>query len=206
MPNYRTNEDKLCNSDYANYNAIHNVEDITGSGFATEPVSLQELKDYLRLSGFSFDDDSPADEFDFDDDLITSMGVEARMWCEKFTGIHLVPKTLRVTFTNGAGNLRFPGPVTSDITTAVITNRDGAIQSGTVYWVGTLFPMLETQFSYRTSVDYEAGYGTDCPDWAKNAIKAYVAWAFENRGDVDAGSPVRAAAICRPYRKVKIFG
>ena len=80
--NARNNSDKLSDIAYPNFNAIHNVEDITGSGTIAEPVSLQEAKDYIRLESFQEDDDSPADQFDFDDDLITSLitdGVAASM-------------------------------------------------------------------------------------------------------------------------------
>lgn len=204
--NYRTNEDKL-SSDCCNYNAIHNVEDITGSGDVTEPVTIQGAKDYMRQEGFSFDDDSPADEFDFDDDLVSDLIIEARMWCEQFTGVHLVPKTLQVVLTNGAGMIAIPGPVTSTIANVVIKDRDNNVQSGTVYWIGSLFPKLETQFAFRITLEYEAGYGTDCPSWAKNAIKAYVADHYEYRGDdAPPAANVRAAQKCRPHRRVKMFG
>jgi hypothetical protein len=200
--NYRTNEDKLDHCE-TGFNAIHNVDDISGSGGITEPVTLQEVKDYLRLEGFRFDDDSPADEFDFDDSLLTSMIIEGRMWCEKYTGIHLVPKTLQVTATNGSGFIELPGPVTGTIATTYKT--DGTAVTG-AEWVGTIFPKLITTYSGMLILQYEAGYGTDCPEWAKNAIKAYVAWAYEHRGDEELpGSPIRAASICRPYRRVKVF-
>lgn len=195
--NARNNSDKLqpCNS---TFNAIHNVEDITGSGTITEPVSLQQLKDYLRLNGFQPDDDSPADQFDFDDALITSMGIEARKWCEQFTGVHLVTKTLQVTLTNGVGLMRIPGPVTGTI---LWKDQDGnSIAAARL--IGAIFPKIESETCERQVLEYEAGYGSDCPDWAKNAIKAYVAFSFEHRGDESdiKGSPERAAAILRPYK------
>jgi hypothetical protein len=203
MANNRTNEDKLQPCD-VNFNAIHNVEDISGSGTITEPVTLQQAKDYLRLEGYQPDDDSPADEFDFDDGLITSLIVEGRRWCEEYTGIHLVPKTLRVDFTNGAGLLQFPGPVTTAVASIVIADKNSITQTGQVFWIGQLFPKLETSFCDRMQVEYEAGYGSDVPDWAKNAIKAYVADHYEYRGDdAPPAANVRAAQKCRPYRKIK---
>lgn len=203
--NARNNSDKLSDIAYPNFNAIHNVEDITGSGTITEPVSLQEAKDYIRLESFQEDDDSPADQFDFDDDLIESLVTEGRIWCEKYSGVHLVPKTLRVDFTCGAGMMQFPGPVTSTISSQAITDKNGIAATGTIFWIGTLFPKLETTFTDRMQITYNAGYGTDCPEWAKNAIKAYVAWAYENRGDEAVGEPERSAAICRPHRRVKAW-
>lgn len=58
MPNYRRNEDRLVSDSPtgAAYNHIYNVDDISNeSGEVTEPVTLQEMKDYLRLEGFSTD-------------------------------------------------------------------------------------------------------------------------------------------------------
>lgn len=50
--NYRRNEDKLIYSG-PNYNLIHEVVDVSDeSGGITEPVTLAEMKNYLRLEGF----------------------------------------------------------------------------------------------------------------------------------------------------------
>lgn len=206
--NARNNSDKLCSTGCSNnFNAIHNVEDITGSGSVTEPVSLQEAKDYLRLSGFMPDDDSPADNFDFDDALITSMIVEARQWCEAYLGgkelmVGLVPRTLKVTLTNGVGMMPIPGPVTGTITW---TDQD-AVSITAARLIGSLFPKIESETCDRQVLQYEAGYGTDCPDWANNAIKAYVADHYEFRGDdAPPAANERAAQKLRPFRRIKVF-
>lgn len=208
--NARNNSDKLCNSE-ATYNAIHSVEDITGSGTITEPVSLQEAKDYLRLETFTFDDDSPADEFDFDDALVSSMITEARMWCEQYLGgeflmVGLIPRTIEVWLTNGAGPIRIPGPVTSALSDITFADKNGNAVTSEVFWMGATFPKLDGGFSDRVKLVYDAGYDVP-PEWVKNAILAYVVWAYEHRGDEDQvkGSPERAAAICRPYRRIKLF-
>lgn len=201
--NARNNSDKLCDVAFPNYNAIHNVEDITGSGTITEPVTLQQVKDYIRVDTFQPDDDSPADLFNFDDNLLNSLITEGRMWCEKFTGVYLASRTIMVDFTNGLGMLNFPGPVTGLI--GSITDKNGVVETGQVFWIGSIFPKLETAFSDRMQVSYEAGYGTDCPEWAKNAIMAYCADHYEFRGDDKPDAPnERAAQKCRPYRRVPI--
>jgi hypothetical protein len=280
--NYRTNEDKLCAAQYNNYNLLLNVEDLSeDSGPVIEPVLLQELKDYMRIEGFSggavglalqtpvvatlsaglsqvtvpelmgnvivaltregvtysigvtignkiatldtatgtlvFNTvgeaggetinivygipvgAATADDFTFDDTLIEDLITEAREWVEKFTGIHLVPKRLQVTFCNGLGGFELPGPVqgaidiTGDLTTAE--------------YVGTQFPKVSSMANSLTAT-YAAGYnyGT-VPKWAKNAIKAYVTWGYERRGDEAdiKGSPERAAAICRVHRRVALW-
>lgn len=281
--NNRTNEDRL-QPTQINYNQIHNVEDISGSGGITEPVTLQEMKDYLRLEGFAddgsgitpeapieltlleaattvtsalligksilsltrsgttmyeadsfvvlnflFDDatgiitfenagnvggepigilygeagTSSGNVFGFDDAIIESQTTEARMWVEKFTGVHVVPKSLEVTLTCGAGYMRIPGPVTGTIS---IVDKNGLTITGTEF-IGTLFPKIVTTFSDRMVMTYTAGYGTDCPEWVKGAIKAYVADHYEFRGDDKPEAPnERAAMICRPHRRLTLWG
>lgn len=199
--NARRNEDKMQPSTI-NYNSIENVEDITGSGTITEPVILVIAKDYLRLGGFQPNAAVPEDDYDFDDDLITSMIIEGRKWVEIFTGVHLVPKTLEVSIINGSGFMRIPGPVTGDIT---YTDKNGNVLTD-VEKIGVLFPKVNLNTDILTVLQYEAGYGSDCPDWARNAIKAYVAWSYENRGDEKTDSPEKAANICRPYIRTKSFG
>jgi hypothetical protein len=199
MPNYRTNEDKLCATEFNNYNLLINVEDLSeDSGPVLEPATLQEVKDYMRLEGFNADD-SPGTDMDFDDLLIEDMIVEARMWIEKFTGLHLVPKRLQVTFCNGSGNFELPGPVQGAITiTGDITTAE---------YIGTQFPKVRTQGNEIVAT-YAAGYnyGT-APAWVKNAIKAYCVWAYERRGDETnlKGTPERAGAICRIHRRLSVW-
>lgn len=202
---YRRNEDKWCDQGGCNYNHIWLVEDISEeSGSAGEPVTLQEVKDYIRAEGFQADDDSPADEFTFDDDLLDAMIIEARMWVEKQTGVHLVNKHLQVVLSNGDGMSELPGPVTGAIT---VMDSEGAVLTDVAYF-GTLFPKLRRPNLDKMILTYWAGYNGDAPKWARNSIKAYVAWAYEHRGDeTDAkGTPDRAAQICRPHNRLPKFG
>ena len=174
-------------------NQIINVDEDFESGDITEPVTLTQAKNYLRLEGFT-SDDSGEQEFDFDDTLIESMITEARMWVEKYTGLYLVPRTLTVVLLNQAGYIELPGPVL-----------------GTITWANDATPVMvgrkvETKYDCKLTATYEAGYTSDWPKWVENSILAYVAWAYENRGDEQAGSPERAAAIARPHRRVKAWG
>lgn len=280
--NYRTNEDKLCATEFNNYNLLLNVEDLSeDSGPVNEPATLQEVKDYLRLEGFgessagvsvqpplsltlaagsfaivqpgligqiivslsrsssvytegdipdnlvfAFNDttgtitfNTPGntggesvavvygttagnintDEFNFDDSLIEDLITEARQWCEKYTGIHLVPKRLQVTFCNGNGLFELPGPVQGDITiTGDLTTAE---------YIGTQFPKVKT-LGNEIVATYAAGYnyGT-VPEWAKNAIKAYVADHYEYRGDdAPPAANKRAGQKCRPHRRASAWG
>mgnify|MGYP001560790285 CR=1 FL=1 len=180
-------------------NQIINVEEDFGSGEVTEPVTLQQAKDYLRLEGFG-GDDSGEQDFDFDDTLINSMIQEAREWVEKFTGQYIVPRSLTVVLLNQAGMIKLPGPVIGSI---VFTDKDDTVIDSDDYdIIGTQWPKLETCYDERITADYEAGYET-YPKWVENAILAYVADHYEFRGDdLPPAANERAAQICRPQRRV----
>lgn len=186
----RRNEDKLPPDD-CNYNLIHHQEDISEeSGSAGEPVTLQEVKDYLRLEGT------------FDDILIGSMIIEARMYVEKITGIHLVNKHLVVVLSNGAGLIDLPGPVSGSIT---VTDIDGNSITP-VQTIGTFFPKLREPTGSMIKLTYWAGYNGDAPVWAKNAILAYIADHYEYRGDdAPPAANKRCNIICKPHSKLSAW-
>lgn len=177
-----------------------NEEHDFGSGAITEPVTLAEVKDYLRLQGFT-SDESGEQEFDFDDSLLEDMISEGREWVEKYTGQYLVSRTLTIVLLNQAGYFELPGPKTGDLT--LYDEDDVEIDTDNYTIIGTTYPKIKTCFDDQITAIYEAG---ETSAWGQNAIKAYVAWAYENRGDEAAGSPERAAAICRPHRKLRSWG
>lgn len=205
---YRRNEDRLCtgSSTGAKYNHIYLVDDISNeSGEVVEPVTLQEMKDYIRLEGFS-SDDSPGDDFDFDDDLITDLITEGRVWVEDYTGVHLITKTIQVVLLNQAGMKELPGPVTGPV---VITENGETVDSDNYEIIGSAFPKLVTTFSDKIVLEYDAGYNlVNCPKGLRNAIKAYVAENYEHRGDEqpDKALTERAARKARPYRRLPLVG
>jgi len=51
--NYRRNEDRALVDNSIAYNLAYQPEDISGSGVVDEPVTVSEMKNYLRLQGFS---------------------------------------------------------------------------------------------------------------------------------------------------------
>lgn len=180
-------------------NRIINVEEDFDSGGVAEPVTLLQVKEYLRLGGF-VPDDSGEQEFDYDDTLIETMITEARQWLEKYTGQYIVPRELSVDFQNQAGMQPLPGPVEGSI---VFADTEDVVLTPVV--IGALFPKVETKYTCRLKAVYQVGYN-EFPPWVKNSILAYLAWAYENRGDQQAGSPERAAAIARPHRRVIAWG
>ena len=165
-----------------NYNLVHSVKDITEqSGDPTEPVTLTEVKSYMRLEGFQDVGESQATSFDDDDTLIETLIVSARKRLEKLYGISIIPKTLRATITNLAGDIEIPqGPVIS--ITSLRDRYGNLIVSDNYTVVGDDFQTLEDPCYEKMVMVYEAGY-TDCPEELKIEIMRMVTYLFENRGD-----------------------
>jgi hypothetical protein len=165
-----------------NYNLVHSVKDITSvSGDPTEPVTVSEVKSYMRLEGFQDVNHSEATVFDEDDSLIETLIVSARKRLEKLYGISIIPKTLRATFTNLAGDIEIPqGPVIS--ITSLKDRYDNLIVSANYTVVGDDFQTLESPCYEKMVMTYEAGYEV-CPEEIKVEIMRMVTYLFENRGD-----------------------
>ncbi len=206
---YRRNEDRLTSPRIigARYNHIFLVEDTSEeSAEIVEPVTVEEVKHYLRLEGLDPTDESPGEAFIFDDELIAELITEGRTWVETFTGLSLIPKTLKVWLLNQAGDIELPGPVTG---TVVITKENSDLVAADTYqFMGTVFPKLITCFQDRLQLDYAAGYTrVTCPAGLKTAIKAYIAENYEHRGDEqpDRALTERAARKALPYRRLTLW-
>ena len=95
-----------------NYNLLIDWEDQTEESGITEPLTLAEVKNYLRIEGFIDSTESISSEFDDDDDLLQEIITSARERLEEYTGLSFIPKTYQIEFTNLAGNFMIPfGPV-----------------------------------------------------------------------------------------------
>lgn len=154
-----------------------------GSGTAQtvyEPVTVTEMKDYLRLEGFVLEDESTATvEFDDDDLLIKDMITAAREGLEDLTGWALVPKTLRVLLCNKAGMIQLPYPPFGDLTS--LTNEDD--DAVTDYELrGSSVKYLKEPLYDMLTATYTCGFSTP-QAWVKDAIMKEVAYRYKNRGD-----------------------
>jgi uncharacterized phiE125 gp8 family phage protein len=174
-----------------NYNHVYTVKDITqSSGDPTEPVSVAEVKSYMRLEGFQDVGESDSTVFDDDDTLIGDLIVSARKKLEKLYGISLVAKTLRAVITNLAGDIEIPqGPV---ISITSLKNSSGSDLTYTItgYTETELeedindFIKLECPNNEKMVMVYEAGF-TDVPHPLKIEILRMVNWMFTHRGEQD---------------------
>jgi len=98
------------------YNLLLDWDDQTSESGLTEPLTVAEVKNYLRLEGFIDQSESISSDFNDDDALIAELIRSARERIEEFTGLSLIPKTWEIEFTNLAGNFEIPfGPVNTII-------------------------------------------------------------------------------------------
>jgi len=176
---YYRNADKQRSNDVAGlYNSVINMPALADG---TEPVTLQELKDWGKI------------EQDADDALITALGKAARRVCEQYTGIGFLSRELTIGINNSNGGFALPyGPVTVDPTGV---NEDGTAID-LVYNVG----QLQSPFG-RMTVTYTGGY-TALPEDLKTALKAQFLFMYENRGEGTRGLSPVAEMILAPLRRV----
>jgi len=183
------------------YNEIYSIIDVTDdSGEITEPVTLQEMKDYLRLEGYVDDDESTSDDlsdFDFDDTLIEKMITAAREQIEKISASTIVNKTWQAVI-NNYRKLELPrGPIQSIVS---LEDVDGvAITDYTTIGVFGDRIFLKSPNQCEMTITYTAGYDV-VPASLKIDIMRLVSYMYENRGD-DASIQKFASALAGKYRR-----
>ena len=169
-----------------NYNAVISVEDITdeSTGDFEEPVSIEEVKDYLRLEGFIDIDESTADDlsdFDFDNRLLAEIIKASRQMIEETAGISILPKTLEAVITNGCGMIEIPfGPVRE--VTELLDCEGTEIESDNYRVVGNKWKNLQWPCYKNMKITYETGY-EKLPMGLKLDVMRLAAYMYENRGD-----------------------
>ena len=162
------------------------VEDV---GTPTEPVTLQQAKDYCRISGSS------------EDTLVTALIVSARQAIERATGLCIVEKDVAITFCNENGDFDFTiGPYKSDF--VLKDEQDNTIAAADYRLIGYQFPTLRGPAYPILKATYVAGY-TTVPEDLLTAIKAQVNYNYENRGaNIDAlGFAPLVSVICQRWTR-----
>ena len=162
------------------YNLLIDWEDQTSESGIVEPLTVAEVKNYLRLEGFIDDQESLSTDFDDDNTLIADLITSARVRLEEYTGLSFVPKTWEIEFTNGAGNFVIPfGPVID-----IIELKDSEGNTITSYKHSFTKAILYEPMYEGMTMQYEAGY-TTLPKGLKEAMYKEVAYRYINRGDIN---------------------
>lgn len=179
---------------------IIDYKDITESSGITEPVTVQECKDWLRLEGF-IDDEESVSDFDDDDDFISMLINSARTRLEEYTGLSIIQKTWEVEF-NNIGNFELPFSPIIEITSLVSACDTQETPTQITYTTSNNLSKLKTPVQDGLIITYDAGF-TTIPEWVKNAVLAEVAYRYTHRGDEGlAGICYDATVIASPYKKV----
>lgn len=189
------------------YNAV--LETVFSSEGSTEPVTLAEIKEWIKVDVTITEDDT----------LLTALGISARKVVEGYLCVSLIPRTVVAIFNNSGGDIELPyGPVntfTSLYETAT-TLDDTEITSDNYLLKGGVFKTLNKPCSDYLKATYTAGYANAAavPEHFKTGIKQQVAFMYENRGDNPAGSqrvnnqtvPTQLSPMAKitlqPYRRV----
>lgn len=134
-----------------------------------EPVTLQEAKDYCRVTTTA------------DDALITNMITEAREAIERVAGLSLIPKTAVVFFKNNQGNFELPyGPV-KNISEIYDVRQSQVIATTQYLLVGSQYPSLVYPTYDILRATYTTGFDV-VPKDLKIAILDQINYSYENRG------------------------
>jgi len=153
---------------------------------AEEPVSLDEVKTYLRIDGTDFDM------------LLAGLIRAAREYCENFQNRAFVTQTWELTLDDWPRfPLKLPKPPLQSVSSFIYTDKDGAatmwdesnyiVDSDSepgriVLAYNVSLPSVTLQPVNGIRIRFTAGYGTAAavPENVKQAMMIFVASRFEN--------------------------
>lgn len=159
------------------YNQVSSYTDLDNTSGLTEPVTVQECKDYMRIEGWG-EDDSPSTEFSFDDNLIAELISSARQYIEQSGNISLVPHEYEVLLTN-MGGIELPFSPINDYS-SILDSDGNDVDDLQIKLIGNdrkylLYPIgCNLTVTYTTLALNDSRPLTD--------IKRIVAALYENRG------------------------
>ena len=158
---YNPIQNRDCINSFSNNGIAYNaVIDTVFSAEGSEPVTLQEAKDWCRI-------DVPDDDV-----LIAELISGARAICELHSNISFIERTVTALLHNGMGRINLPyGPVVGAV---VYNDEDGNVLADF---------SIKTASDDRIQAVYSAGY-TVLPKNLKTALLNQILWCYENRGDI----------------------
>lgn len=149
-----------------------------------EPVTLDELRNYLRQSA------------SVDDAMIDIVRKSARRKLERFLDISFVTQTLKAVYTQVGKEIELPRGPHTEITSANRTYKDttSSLTEGSDFWIygdeyyvvypSIVYTSKTGLINYQYDFTYTAGFGaaSDVPDEYKKLILAQAAIEYE-RGE-----------------------
>ncbi len=184
------------------------------AGPTVEPLSLNEVKEWLRI------------ETNRDDDILSALIVSARLLVEQTTRRLLASQHWRIVLdawpVDGVIVLPLAPVLAIDAVRSRNPSGDVSILNSASYWLQPnsdpptlqILAIPTAPLSVRSGVeiDVTAGYGANAaavPDPLRHAIRLLVANWYEHRGDAAFGQdgtqcPPAVAAILAPYRRARL--
>lgn len=186
------------------YNLLIDWEDQTNESGIVEPLTVQEVKNYLRLEGFIDSYESISSDFDDDDDLISDLITASREALEEYTGLSFIPKTWQIEFDNYDGYFEIPfGPVIDIL--ELHPQGESTATDELDFTTSSNKRVLKTPTYGNLVMVYEAGY-TDLPKRLKDAMYKEVAYRYMNRGDINVdGISKEAIVLASTFKKVNTW-
>lgn len=174
------------------------------TGPLAEPLTLDEVKTYLRVDS--------SDE----DDFVQSLIVAARSYCEAYTNRMFVTQTLRMYLDGWPSGdvIEVPRPFDASTNTLVRYYASGSTSATTLaassYWLDNQnepgrivlrnnqeWPTTELRSANGVEVTLVAGYGgeADVPDAIRGAMRMLVGHWYANREAVVVGTISQSVAL-----------
>lgn len=169
------------------FNAVLDVYFLDESGNGIEPITLNQVKDWLKID--TTDEDS----------LLNNITTAARILCEQYTNISFIQRKVIAIVNNSLGSIELPYSPIGEILD--LQDVDG--NELTDYEVtGVVHKRLKTPEKDYLRVKYTAGF-TTLPQNYKTALLTAIAYIYEHRGDEQFGelSPM-AKTFLKPLRRV----
>lgn len=196
---------------------MHEGNNWSSAGVDTEPVTLAEAKEHLRILH--------TDE----DDYITALISAARDWCERYIDLAIPQQTVTLrldAFPDDRSAIQLPFANLLSVTSVAYLDSDGDSQTVATSVYGEnltakpaeiylkanqVWPSDEAQQDQAVTIVYEAGFAEvvsgvqDCPKAVKQAILLIIGHFYENREDAVMGVtiteiPMGAKACLDRYR------
>lgn len=167
---------------------------------ATEPVTLDEAKLFLRVDN------------DMEDDLISDLIIVARESAEEFMRRSLITQTWKLAFDDciAAETVLPRGPVQSvvSLTTYTIQEASTSISSDN-YRLNAARDRLVLDaglMAHRVEITYVTGYedADDVPKPIKLGLLNHVAALYDKRGEAMLSLPPDAMRLFSPYRLLEV--
>lgn len=176
----------------------HAIERITPP--ANEPVSLSEVKNYLRVG------------HDQDDEIIALMVTGAREAAEAYLGTSFITQRWKMTLEDALPDivpLRF-GLVQAIVSIETLDEAgDATALSVDAYRLSMdkrAVHVLSPRSGFRFEITYDAGYGATAglmPGLIRQGILQHVAVMYEQR-EIGAPMPTMALQAYHPYKEISL--